>query len=384
MGMIKSATIGYGGAAFPSALGKECVMKDLAVTGATTRASGGGAWICLLVCGCLLFLAESRASVPSVQLMQTRLDAGNWTNAVYRDLGLVDPGKPFWLDFRFQNLGSQASGGRAEVNVWAVGQSAILDTRRGDFAEVLVFPPGSLKPSRSGTALVTTQDANAQASRHGWRRLWNKDFGVRLMPPEEDPLHVWVSVVYRDEEGRIVSEVDSDFSDVQGNRVYRFRIFNNVSPEITVSPEDAVVSAGIPHSFVVSWRHRPPFLSRSGFREEQTHIRFQWEVSDDGGNSWAEVPGATDPSLRLANPRQDMSGWQYRAVVSNRAGAVVSDAAVLEVRPPAAAPEFARQPADAEVRVGEVAAFVVEATGLGELAYQWQKAAPGEIGRAHV
>ena len=59
-------------------------------------------------------------------------------------------------------------------------------------------------------------------------------------------------------------------------------------------------------------------------------VAYQWEVSMDGGNTWAEISGANDASYEVTASRE-MSGWQYRCIVSDYEKEMVSDAAVLTV-----------------------------------------------------
>lgn len=58
----------------------------------------------------------------------------------------------------------------------------------------------------------------------------------------------------------------------------------------------------------------------------------QWQVSNSGGQSWSDVPGATDSSLRIDAIAADMDGLLYRAAFTNAAGTAVTDAASLTVR----------------------------------------------------
>jgi len=60
---------------------------------------------------------------------------------------------------------------------------------------------------------------------------------------------------------------------------------------------------------------------------------FGWQRSQDGAATWDDVAGATDESLTIAAAALLGSGAHYRAVLGNAVGSVISDAAVLTVRP---------------------------------------------------
>ena len=57
----------------------------------------------------------------------------------------------------------------------------------------------------------------------------------------------------------------------------------------------------------------------------------QWELSTDGGSTWAAVPGATANQLTIENVTASENGHQYRAVFTNAAGKATSSAALLTV-----------------------------------------------------
>lgn len=75
---------------------------------------------------------------------------------------------------------------------------------------------------------------------------------------------------------------------------------------------------------------------------------YQWQVSDDGGQSWEDVEGATSSKLTVPDVTIGMNGWQYRCVITlpdntnidSRDAAesdtltLTSDAATLTVRRP--------------------------------------------------
>ena len=95
----------------------------------------------------------------------------------------------------------------------------------------------------------------------------------------------------------------------------------------------------------------------------------QWQVSTDGGASFANVTGATGADLALAAVVVGDNGKQFRVVALNAAGTATSAVAMLTVRPP---PQILQQPQPQAWRSGLPAPqFRVAAAGTG-LTYQWQ------------
>ena len=124
--------------------------------------------------------------------------------------------------------------------------------------------------------------------------------------------------------------------------------------EITEQPQNASAIEGRAARFSVT---------ASG-----TGLKYQWQV--DSGSGWTNITGATDSSYTVLAAELDMTGNQYRCVVSGADGRIInSDAATLTVNEGTA---ITRHPADEAVAVGGSATFTVVADGH-ELTYQWQK-----------
>ena len=60
------------------------------------------------------------------------------------------------------------------------------------------------------------------------------------------------------------------------------------------------------------------------------NLSYQWQQKTSG-SEWTNIPNATSSTYAITNTTTDMSGNQYRCVVSNSAGSVISDAATLTV-----------------------------------------------------
>ena len=93
-----------------------------------------------------------------------------------------------------------------------------------------------------------------------------------------------------------------------------------VAPIITTQPADVSVAAGQTASWSVAASGSPT-------------PSFQWQLSTDGGASFANINGATGSSYSLATAAAD-NGRRVRVVVTNVQGTVTSRAAVLSVAAP--------------------------------------------------
>jgi|GEM_PF-3605824 len=107
------------------------------------------------------------------------------------------------------------------------------------------------------------------------------------------------------------------------NDVYTTPAFNNISihctnatPVVTLHPADEEVCSGATATFT---------------SESNGGTSVQWQVSTNG-TTWNNVNGATNSTLSFVATLSD-NNKQYRAVWSNGAGSVSSDAALLIVNP---------------------------------------------------
>ncbi|MEX1048883.1 MAG: immunoglobulin domain-containing protein [Akkermansiaceae bacterium] len=98
---------------------------------------------------------------------------------------------------------------------------------------------------------------------------------------------------------------------------------------------------------------------------------FQWEKSADGETGWAAIDGATDATLEFSPAAFSDNGF-YRVIANNgNPPPVTSDVAQVSlVYPP---PTIITQPASAAVEAGSDITLSVEASGLGNVTYQWFK-----------
>jgi alpha-tubulin suppressor-like RCC1 family protein len=133
------------------------------------------------------------------------------------------------------------------------------------------------------------------------------------------------------------------------------------APAVTKQPAGATVAEGNDATFEAT---------ASGFPAPSV----QWEVSEDGGGTWQALEGATTTPLVLQAVTHLQDGNEYRAVFSNPAGSVTTEAATLTVRSP---PQITQQPSSTIVVVGEEAVFEAQATGFPTPTVQWELSTNG-------
>jgi hypothetical protein len=101
----------------------------------------------------------------------------------------------------------------------------------------------------------------------------------------------------------------------------------------------------------------------------------QWEVSTNGGSSWAPISGATATTYTFTS-LISQTGDQFEAVFTNSAGAATTNAATLTVTN-ASAPQITTQPANQIVEIGATATFSAAASGSPAPTVQWQVSTNG-------
>lgn len=91
-----------------------------------------------------------------------------------------------------------------------------------------------------------------------------------------------------------------------------------IAPTITTQPQDVEVKENETATFNVKVTSTEP-------------LSYQWQQSTDKGSSWTNIDSATSDTYTTVKTTMDMSGTQYRCVVSNSAGSIISDAVSLTV-----------------------------------------------------
>ncbi len=129
---------------------------------------------------------------------------------------------------------------------------------------------------------------------------------------------------------------------------------SEVAPTLTTQPMSVTVDEGQTATF-------------SAAAEGGEPLSYQWRQNGE------DLPQATSPSFTTLPATRFDTGARFSVVVSNRAGQVTSDDAVLTVTPATAAPVITTQPQAQVVTAGQTATFRVVATGTAPLAFQWRR-----------
>lgn len=129
---------------------------------------------------------------------------------------------------------------------------------------------------------------------------------------------------------------------------------NAVAPSFVTQPASAAVTTGQKATFSVSVSGTSPF-------------QYQWQ------KNLTNISGATGASYSTPATTMADNGSKFDVVVTNTAGSVTSQQAMLTVNATASAPNITTQPASVTVTAGQTATFSVAATGTAPLSYQWRK-----------
>ena len=126
------------------------------------------------------------------------------------------------------------------------------------------------------------------------------------------------------------------------------------APQIATQPANQTVAAGQTATFSVAATGTAP-------------LTYQWQKNG------ASIAGATAAIYTTPATTNTDNSAKFQVLVSNTAGSVTSNSAVLTVSADPAAPTITTQPASQTVTAGQTATFTVVAAGTAPLTYQWQK-----------
>ena len=106
-----------------------------------------------------------------------------------------------------------------------------------------------------------------------------------------------------------------------------------------------------------------------------SNLSYQWQVSTDGGSTWANVSGvvystATTNALTLSNVPASYNNYQYRCLITGSCNppSIASNAATMTVN---SAPVITTQTVDNTVCEGGSASYPITFSAGGTLTYQW-------------
>ena len=152
--------------------------------------------------------------------------------------------------------------------------------------------------------------------------------------------------------------------------LYRCRVTNSAGAEAISDPAKLII---IPKPVIMT----QPVNQTAAAGEKATFtaaasgegLSYQWQYSNDEGQSWHNKSGATSASYTVT-AKTSYDGMLYRCKVTNEGGSVYTAEAKLTVTA-AVKPAITTQPKARTAAAGETVSFTVAATGTG-LKYQWQ------------
>jgi hypothetical protein len=133
------------------------------------------------------------------------------------------------------------------------------------------------------------------------------------------------------------------------------------APAVTTNPSSQTATAGANVTFTAAATGNPA-------------VSVQWQVSTDGGATYANIAGATGTTLSLTAVTAGQNGTRYRAVFTNSLGTATTSAATLTVR---YAPIVTIDPTSQTVTHGQSATFTAAATSNPTATVQWQVSTDG-------
>ena len=156
------------------------------------------------------------------------------------------------------------------------------------------------------------------------------------------------------------------FSNPAGSATSTFATFRlQTPPVITTQPTSQTVTAGSYHSFNAAASGSPT-------------PTVQWQVSIDGGTTFANLAGATSTTYFFSDSGihdDSRNGYKYRAIFTNAAGSATTAVATLTVQ---TRPIPTQDPKNLTVNAGQSASFQVSFTGTPKPTIQWQVSTDGD------
>lgn len=149
----------------------------------------------------------------------------------------------------------------------------------------ITLPPGAALPTTPGQVEITPPSGATVTG-----------------PTTSDGGHTWTY------------EITSE----DGTKRETYTVIINVPPSISADLSDQRVVRGKTATFKVEASGTPA-------------PAYRWQVSKDGGRTWTDITGATGASYTTPAAASGMNGWQYRCVVSNEAGEIISNPATLKL-----------------------------------------------------
>lgn len=230
------------------------------------------------------------------------------------------------------------------------------DTSKAAILRVLPLIPATITAEPLDTTLLAGQSARFAVSASGTAPLtfrWQRD-SIDIAGAT-DSVFVLSAITLADS-GAIFRAIVSNAGGADTSRWAVLRVLPVVPAVITNHPVDTTLFTGQSARFAVSASGTAP-------------LSYCWQ------RDTLDIEGANDSVYVLSPVAQSDSGARFRVIVRNVGGSDTSTAGILRVLPASVAipATITADPVDTTVIAGQIARFVVSASGTTPLTYQWQK-----------
>lgn len=202
---------------------------------------------------------------------------------------------------------SIGSGTVPNTTALTISNSAIVDAREGGIGAGLLQDLKEVSPADDSVGIVFDGDDGTVYGNVTLDESLTIGEGESLTIPNGSSLNGNGKLTNK---GTIIVEKGGNLTGDPGGKVV-------YAPAITNHPQDVEVKEDETATFTVE--------------ATGSDLSYQWQQSTDKGSSWTNIARATSDTYTTGKTTMDMSGTQYRCVVSNSAGSVISDAATLTV-----------------------------------------------------
>lgn len=261
-------------------------IENASVDAETTQTNSGYAGVCV----------QSSANATGSPNISLSVDGGSLTTS----------GSEGSDGIQF-NVGSyQATGATTSLTVT---DNAIVDARTGGISasRSSVTLPTPTPTGNNSSGIVFDGSAGTVYGSVTLQDALEIKSGETLTIPQGSSLNARGKLT---NEGTINVEKGGNLTGNPGGKVV-------YAPAITNHPQDVEVKENETANFTVE--------------ATGTDLSYQWQQSTDKGSSWTNIASATSDTYTTGKTTMDMSGTQYRCVVSNSAGSVTSNAVTLTV-----------------------------------------------------
>jgi hypothetical protein len=134
-------------------------------------------------------------------------------------------------------------------------------------------------------------------------------------------------------------------------------------PQVSLQPDDVTVQVDSTATFTAAATGTPA-------------PSVVWQTSDNGVNTWSDIPSATSATYSFKATLMDNGKW-FRALFSSAAGMAGTAPVMLTVTAPPTPPAMQTEPLDQTSQAGNTNTFIAVAVGSPSPTVQWQQSSDG-------